>query len=156
MRKEEVFGCMREVLVRLREENAEALEVAKIPVSCPDQPESDGLTRREIIGRLSLLLAGAAAFKLQGCGACNDVTGQNIGDGGGDGGDAGDSGGDADGDSDSDTDADADADADGDTDTDTDTDTDSDTDADGDTDTCSMEPTCPSDPTCTTDSSSFF
>ena len=87
--KNEIKGLLREVLVRLRREDGGVLEVTRAPIACPDEPHDDGLTRRELIGRLSLLLAGAAAFKLQGCGACNDFTSKPTTDAGSDAGDAG-------------------------------------------------------------------
>ena len=87
--KNEIKSLLREVLVRLRRDNGSPLEVTRAPMACPDKPEDDGLTRREIISRLSLLLAGAAAFRLQGCGACNDFTGTPTGDAGSDASDSG-------------------------------------------------------------------
>ena len=88
--RKEMQGLVREVLVRLRREDL-SLDVIRAPMACPDEPRDHGITRRDLMGRLGLLLAGAAAFKLQGCGACNDFA-ANSGDGGGDGGDAGDAG----------------------------------------------------------------
>ena len=89
--KVELQNLIKEVLVRLRKEDGDSIEVTRTPAACPDEPGESGVSRREVIGRLSLLLAGAAAFKMQGCGACNDFPSSSEPDAGADGGDAGDS-----------------------------------------------------------------
>ena len=87
-KKLELHVIIRDVLIRFQNERLGALEITRPPVNCPDEPEGDGLSRREMVGKLALILAGAAAFKLQGCGACNDFSVQQT-DSGIDAGDAG-------------------------------------------------------------------
>ena len=149
MRKSEINSLIREVFYRLQKE-PDSLESIKVAVSCPDQPDCDGITRREVIGRLTLLMAGAAAYQIQGCGPCNDLPPAEGEDGGMDA--------EADGCNDtgcitepagSDSDTDMDSDTDSDTDTDTDTDSDSDADAG-----CAFDTHCDDEPGPT--SSSFF
>jgi len=87
--RKEVKSLIQEVLVRMRESENGGMETTRSPIACPDEPADNQITRRDTIGRLSLLLAGAAAFKMQGCGACNDFPSSSEPDAGGDGGDAG-------------------------------------------------------------------
>jgi len=69
----ELKSIVREVLNRIREDAPLSGQNrgGAYPYSfeCPDAPAS-GISRREILGRLAAILAGAAAFKLQGCGSC--------------------------------------------------------------------------------------
>lgn len=89
--RNDIQGIIRDVLARLDMDASRGVEITRTAVSCPDSPDTEGLSRRDMLGRLSLLLAGAAAFKLQGCGACNDFAGDED-DAGADAGDAGDAG----------------------------------------------------------------
>jgi len=71
--RSEAREIVREVLNRLLEKESLTRSDQKrgyaYSFECPDTPDA-GFSRRDMITRLATILAGAAAFRMQGCGAC--------------------------------------------------------------------------------------